>query len=155
METEHDQQFNCLLFSQEENYLLLPAVSVLDVLEQTGHNIVVDLQGAVLGKIQWQNRAIPLLSFDSACHGKMPKLDSYTKAAVVYSLSDSSNTKHFAFTVKGNPQKVTVSRENIQAMVVHDDEYFVKSKNVLDGDKEVYIPDLPELAHYIDRQLIS
>ena len=85
---DNKQQLDCVLLPQFELNLLLPRANVVQVIDGEQLDIVVDLQGGMLGKMQWHGWTVPLLSFEAVAHGVTPKYNRDTKSVILHSLMD-------------------------------------------------------------------
>ncbi|GIX21952.1 MAG: hypothetical protein KatS3mg121_0735 [Gammaproteobacteria bacterium] len=86
----------------------MPAAVVADVLPGDALDIVVDLQGGLLGKLQWRGWTVPLLSFEAVLSEGIPRYNAQTRSALLYSLSDDPTQPFIALTVQGEPKPLRV-----------------------------------------------
>ncbi|HEY3486944.1 MAG TPA: chemotaxis protein CheW, partial [Gammaproteobacteria bacterium] len=110
--------------------------------------IVVDLQGGIIGKIQWQGWTVPLLSFEAVSQDTIPKFNSQTKAVIIHSLGDDEVRPYIALTVQGDPEVFTLTENDIKPAGKGKESDFVKTKVVLHAKTEALIPDLSTLVSY-------
>lgn len=146
------KQIECVLLPQFECNLLLPRASIVQVVESEQLDIVVDLQGALLGKLQWQGWTVPLLSFEAAIHSKVPKYNSETKSIIVHSLMDDEARPFIGLTCQGMPKVIEINDRNIK-IINGGDSDFIQSKVIINADTEAYIPELPVLVSYTAQYL--
>lgn len=142
------QQLECVLLPQSEINLLLPRASVVQVIESEKLDIVVDLQGGMLGKLQWRGWTVPLLSFESVTNGSIPKFNLDTKSVILHSLIDDAVTPYIAITLQGPPKELQIDKDNIKPVTGFIANDFVKSKVIINAEIEAYIPELPVLVTY-------
>ena len=142
-----EKNIDCVLVPQFETQLLLPRASVVQVIDSEKLDIVVDLQGGVLGKLQWQGWTIPLVSFESIINGTIPKFNRDTKAVILHSLIDDAVTPYIAVTSQGMPQDIEIFEAKIDMTEVSDSD-FIQSKVYINSDIQAYIPELPVLVTY-------
>jgi chemosensory pili system protein ChpC len=145
---DEKQQMECVLLPQFESNILLPRSAIVKVIDSDDLDIVVDLQGGMLGKLQWHGWTVPLLSFESITGGAIPKFNRETKSAIVHSLIDDSVTPFIALTLQGSPQAVEVNEKNTKIIPGFVGNDFVKSKVIINSEIEAYIPELPVLVTY-------
>jgi chemosensory pili system protein ChpC len=138
----------CVLMPQFEVKLLLPRASVLDLLDAEDMQIVVDLQGGIIGKIQWQGWTVPLISFEAASRDAIPKFNLETKAVIIHSLADDELHPYIALTVQGDPEVMTLTDGDVKTMAKEEDNDFVRSKVLLHTRIEAIIPDIATLVSY-------
>lgn len=137
----------CMLLPLFEGNLLLPKASIVHVIDSEKLDIVVDLQGGIVGKIQWQGWTVPLVSFESVVYGTIPKYNRETKSVVIHSLIEDALRPFIAITVQGDLQFLSVSEENME-IVEADESDFIQSKVLINTETEAYIPELSVLATY-------
>lgn len=142
------QKLDCALLPQFEINLLLPRASIVQVIESEGLDIVVDLQGGMLGKLQWHGWTVPLLSFEAVSNGTIPKYNRDTKTVIVHSLMDDAITPYIALTLQGSPQAIEINSKNTKAVTGFIANDFIKSKVIINTEIEAYIPELPVLVTY-------
>lgn len=143
-----NEAIECVLMPQFEVKLLLPRASVVDLLDAEDMRIVVDLQGGIIGKIQWQGWTVPLISFEAASSDTIPKFNLQTKAVVIHSLADDEVHPYIALTVQGDPEVMTLAEGDVKALGKEENNDFVQSKVLLHTKTEAIIPDLATLVSY-------
>jgi chemosensory pili system protein ChpC len=144
---DEKSQIQCALLPQFETNLILPRASIVQLVEGRQLDIVVDLQGGMLGKLQWHGWTVPLLSFEAVAHNALPKYNSETKSIIVHSLMDDAVTPFIALTVQGEPRPMELTEKNTKVISGGEND-FVQSKVLIDTEIEAYIPELPVLVTY-------
>jgi chemosensory pili system protein ChpC len=148
-----ESTIECVILPQFDSNLLLPRSIVVDVLDAEHMHIIVDLQGGIIGKLQWHGWTVPLLSFEAINNGTIPKFNSKTKAVVLYTLGDDSTRPYIALTVQGNPKAFLLSDEDMQSKGKDKDSDFIQSRIAIRGSTEALIPDLLTLVSYTSQYL--
>lgn len=146
-----DGRIECVVLPQFQGSLLLPRASVVEVVEGRNMDIVVDLQGGVIGKMQWRGWTVPLVSFEAASSGTIPKFNSETKSVILHSLADNTERPYIALTVQGNPKTIEVEESHLKMAGGTDDNDFVQSRVWVNAEFEAVIPDLSMLVSYISQ----
>ena len=149
---ENDKQIQCMLLSLFKGALLLPRASVVHVIDSDKLDIVVDLQGGIIGKIQWQGWTVPLISFESILNESIPKFNHDTKSVIVHSLIDDGIKPFIALTSQGDPKPINITDKNMKIMEA-DSGDFVQNKVLINTKIEAYIPELPVLVTYTAQYL--
>jgi chemosensory pili system protein ChpC len=150
---EENGAIECVLIPQFEVKLLLPRASVVDLIDGEDMHIVVDLQGGIIGRLQWQGWTVPLISFEAASNDAIPKFNQETKAVVIHSLGDDEKHPYIALTVQGDPEVLSLAGGDIKAVGKEKGNDFVKSKVLLHARTEALIPDLDTLVSYTSQYL--
>lgn len=148
-----DDPIKCVILPQFQGSLLLPRASVVEVVDGRDLDIVVDLQGGVIGKMQWRGWTVPLVSFEAASSGSIPKFNSETKSVILHSLADDSTRPYIALTVQGNPKTIEVQDSHLKVIPNAESNDFVQSKVWVNAEFEALIPDLSMLVTYTSQYL--
>jgi chemosensory pili system protein ChpC len=148
---EENGAIECVLIPQFEVSLLLPRASVVDLIDGEDMQIVVDLQGGIIGKIQWQGWTVPLISFEAASNDTIPKFNLQTKALVIHGLGDDEKRPYIALTVQGDPEVLSLADGDVKSIGKEKGNDFVKTKVLLHAKTEALIPDLDTLVSYTNQ----
>lgn len=148
-----DDPVQCVILPQFQGNLLLPRVSVVEVVNGQDMDIVVDLQGGVIGKMQWRGWTVPLVSFEAASGGSTPKFNSETKSVILHSPADDSARPYIAVTVQGNPKAIEVQESQLKVITGTESNDFVQSKVWINAEFEAVIPDLSMLVTYTSQYI--
>jgi chemosensory pili system protein ChpC len=131
-----------------EGYLLLPNVSVAEVVEYIRPQDRDGVPEFYLGDIVWRGLALPLISFEVANGGPKPKKSANVRIAVLNSVgSDSKKLPFLAILTQGIPRLVKVSSE----LIKEDGETqgpAESSRVKVDGEPAI-IPNLPYLESLV------
>ena len=142
---------NCLIINQTASKLLLPKVALVEVINGQDLDIVVDLQGALLGKLQWKGWTVPLLSFEAARDGSIPKFNNDTQSTLWHAQTDDEVYPFIGLTAQGDMEPVAIKEEDLYPVDIAADNEFVHSVVRIGEGEELYIPDLAALAAYAKR----
>lgn len=143
-----DDRIQCVILPQFQGCLLLPRANVVELITGRDLDIVVDLQGGVIGKMQWRGWTIPLVSFESVSSGLIPKFNSETKSVILHSLADDDARPYIAITIQGNPKTIEIEESQIKMISGAESDDFVQSKIWVNAEFEAIIPDLSMLVSY-------
>ena len=148
-----DEQIQCVLLPQFDTTLLLPLASVVEVIEGQNLDIVVDLQGGVIGKMTWRGWTVPLVSFEAASNSQIPKFNSESKAVILHSLADDQARPYIGLTVQGNPTSMSIRGDQLKVISSTGGSDFVQSKVWINTETEAIIPDIAMLVTYTSQFL--
>ena len=148
-----DDQIQCVLLELFDTTLLLPLASVVEVVDGKNLDIVVDLQGGVIGKMTWRGWTVPLVSFEAASAGHIPKFNSESKAVILHSLAEDQSRPYIALTVQGNPKSMAVQGDQLKVVSSKGGSDFVQSKVWINTETEAVIPDISMLVTYTSQYL--
>lgn len=98
-----------LLVPLAEHRLLVPRANVAEV---AGWREPRPLQNALpwlLGTIDWEGESIPLMSFEGASGGAIPRPGGRTRIVLLRTLTDALTTRLFGIVTQGFPQLVRVN----------------------------------------------
>ena len=89
--------------------LILPRLSVAEVMGYARPRPVRNSPNWLLGLINWQGQEIPLVSFEGLCGRKIPERANRTRIAVLYSIGAHMEPPVFALMTQGYPYLVRVN----------------------------------------------
>jgi len=140
---------HCALAPMPAESLLLPTNVIAEVIEYIDPAPLSDTPQWLLGQIEWDNRQIPVFSFDALISGKEPgKISSKNRIMIVKSLSDSARMPYLGILISDIPSLLSVQMDE---MIHTGDER--KSMGVFCHvrvqDQAAVIPDLDRLTHLV------
>lgn len=145
---ETNESVHCVILPQFNSNLLLPRSNIVAILQGEELDIVVDLQAGIIGKVRWRGLAIPLISFEAACHSEMAKFNSETKTVILHSLSDDEGQPYIALTLQGRAQELELSEEQLSVVGSAEENDMVLNTVQINEDIQADIPDIPMLVSY-------
>jgi chemosensory pili system protein ChpC len=123
--------------------LILPRLSVAEVMGYTRPRPVRGAPAWLLGLINWQGQEIPLISFEGLCSRKIPERVNRTRIAIMYTISGHMDPPVFALMTQGYPYLVRV---NATVLSVDPENAFSEDSPVLNrlrmANERPVIPDL-------------
>lgn len=144
------QEIYSLLVPLAENRLVLPRANIAEV---TGYRDPKPYPGSLpwlLGSIEWERQRIPLMSFEGASGGIVPKVGGRTRIVLFRTLTDVLEVPYFGIITQGFPQLVRVNATVLSRKVDAD---WPATGPVLCQVQMVnqtpLIPDLPKLEQMI------
>ena len=141
----------CLFIPVKEKTLLLPNVSVAEIISFEQPVRRPEMPPWFLGHVEWRNTLVPVVSFELA-NGERPDLDdSIDRIAVINSVSAQSRMPFFAIPVTGIPRLVRVTPESIAPMSTRHKLAEHAAVTVGEQKEEAVIPNLDHL----ERMLLS
>ncbi len=140
---------------QSTGGILLPASALVEVVDSTELNVVVDLQSGILGKMQWKNTAIPLISYEAAATLVPAAFAAGTKAVVVRIAVDDISLKYMAIAVSSAPRVIELSRGHIKEVPAEDelDNFLAYARVQVDGQL-LWLPNMESVALHILEQAV-
>lgn len=155
MPNDSTMPLRCIVLPITTDYsLLLPNVSLVEIIEGEDLDIVVDPQGGLIGKIQWHGWHVPLLAFDAASYDTIPKFNMETKIILIHSLSTDLRMPYLGLTVQGVPKRVVFSEGQLKPCRKTMDSNLVEAM-VKFENKTLVVPNLAEIIIYINSKLSS
>ena len=92
-----------LLLPLADRTLILPNVAVAELIDYQPGTFDLDSPPWYLGQVNWRDRQIPLLSFESACGGKTV-IAERARIVILNTLSGRANLRFIALLVQGIPR---------------------------------------------------
>ena len=103
MHEHRTSQLTGLLLPLADRTLILPNVAVAELIDYQSGTFDLDSPPWYLGRVNWRNRQIPLLSFESACGGKTV-IGERAHIVVLNALGGWLDLKFMALLVQGIPR---------------------------------------------------
>lgn len=103
MHEHRTSQLTGLLLPLADRTLILPNVAVAELIDYQPGTFDLDSPPWYLGRVNWRNRQIPLLSFESACGGKTV-IGERARIVVLNALGGRPDLKFMALLVQGIPR---------------------------------------------------
>jgi len=143
------QEIRGVLFPLSEGQLLLPNLTMLEVI---GFREAEGVKGApewLLGMVRWNQRRIPLVIFDYFISHQIPEPGYHARIAICYNPKADSRIPLIAILCHSVPRLARLNRETLKDV---DDSAFTQMvlKKVRYQDADAWIPDLPGLADMMD-----
>ena len=135
-----------LLIPLADARLLVPRACVAEI---GGYQAPASMAGAppwYLGLVQWNGRAIPLISFEGLCRHPTPAVSSRSRLVVMHAIGERVDAGAYALVSQGFPQLVRVSADVVRpdsAYAVPEDDPVVCRVRML--NETPWIPDLERL----------
>lgn len=110
MNTETRELYS-LLVPLSEDRLILPRACVAEVVRYTRPEQRTGSQNWMLGTINWNGRALPVVAFEGTIGKDIPAATGRTRVVVFYSSTGKIRAGYFGMLTQGFPQLVRVNRE--------------------------------------------
>ncbi len=111
------QQIKCALLTINEDRLLVPNASIVEIVPIRNIINVANKPKWFLGYLDWKSNSTPLISIETMVGVHMPSLASGdVKAAVVYAHGDDKSLPFISFLVQGAPSVVNVFETDLEAV---------------------------------------
>lgn len=143
------QDVSTLLIPVEGKTLILPNVSVAEILEYNEPTRQSDVPTWYLGDIEWRTLQIPLISFESVNEQTFSNRASNAKIAILNGITDNPRLPFWGIVTQGTPRQMRINPQEI-----------IKDENTSTGPAEAMsvvvngeaarIPDLD----FIEKQLL-
>jgi chemosensory pili system protein ChpC len=111
---ESIQVIASLLLPVKGKTLLLPNVSVAEVVDYQTPKAEPNAPQWFLGKISWRGLTIPLISFEAANGEDLARFGENPRIAVINSIGTHQDVAFFAFVTQNIPRLVKVDNSNIE-----------------------------------------
>jgi len=139
--SEAPATLNCLLVPLADRHLLMPNVTVAELIAYRQPQATPGLPAWLLGQVQWRDLNLPLFCFEAADGGEA-RLGAQARVVVLNALGGRDHVKFIALLVQGIPRPVKVDaglpRANVALGLLELD-----AVNL--GDVQARIPDLVAL----------
>lgn len=105
------EELYSLLVPLAEDRLIVPRACVAEVVRFTGPEHTEGSQPWMLGTVNWNGRALPVISFEGAIGKEVPAQTGRTRIVVFHGSTGDLKTGYYGILTQGFPQLVRVNRE--------------------------------------------
>ncbi len=109
--SDEDEELYSLLVPLFDERLIIPRACVAEVVRYTAPEHREGSQNWMLGTINWNGRALPVVAFEGAIGRDIPAPTGRTRVVVFYSSTGKIKSGHFGIITQGFPQLVRVNRD--------------------------------------------
>jgi chemosensory pili system protein ChpC len=106
-----DEELYSLLVPLADERLIIPRACVAEVVRYTAPEQKEGSKNWMLGTINWNGRALPVVAFEGAIGKDIPAPTGRTRVVVFYSAGGKLKTGYYGVITQGFPQLVRVNRE--------------------------------------------
>ncbi len=106
-----EEELYSLLVPLADERLIIPRACVAEVVRFTAPEHREGSQNWMLGTINWNGRALPIVAYEGAIGKDIPATTGRTRVVVFYSSTGSIQAGYFGIVTQGFPQLVRVNRE--------------------------------------------
>ena len=111
MSAAADEELYSLLVPLSDERLIIPRACVAEVVRYTSPDHREGSQNWMLGTINWNGRALPVVAYEGAIGKDIPAPTGRTRVVVFYSSTGKLPVGYFGVITQGFPQLVRVNRE--------------------------------------------
>jgi chemosensory pili system protein ChpC len=152
MQTRAADTVHCLLIPLHQEQLLLPNAAVAEVTVYLKPEPQADAPDWYLGKINWRERKVPLVSFEIASGGTPPPGSHGVRITVLNTLNANPRVPYIALLTQGIPGLKQVKEQHL----IPADEFALKQRHSVAGsvkldDATLLIPDIDDLEKRLER----
>lgn len=105
---------HCLLLPLQTDVALLPNAAVAEVIPYSQPVAVEDAPEWLIGYINWRERRVPLVMFETASDGEVGRINASSRIAVLNTLNGNSQLPYIAIVMQGLPSLQIVRTNTIQ-----------------------------------------
>jgi len=119
MQDNYSDELYGLLVPLASERLLLPRVTVAEVITWQAPEKTEGTPAWHLGIIQWNGRPIPVISFEAMCGQAFPAPGGRTRIAVVVAIGEQLTSGYFGVVTQGFPQLVRANADVVKSEPNH------------------------------------
>ncbi len=100
----------CVLITLAEGRLLLPRTCIAEVTSLGELKRIPGAPGWLLGQMDWNDRLVPVISFEATTGNKVPTPSTRTRVAIIPAVGNKLRAGFFGLLVQGFPHLVNVTQ---------------------------------------------
>jgi chemosensory pili system protein ChpC len=144
-ETEKTGQIDCLLMPLRERQLLLPNVTVAEIIPFSHLLTTNSAVDWILGRISWRGISIPVICYEILNNTPSPSPNPAARFAVINGVGKHSQMPFYAMLVQGIPKLKKVNENEIQQIDAMGKGTLDVMSVALDGEESAFIPDMAKI----------
>jgi chemosensory pili system protein ChpC len=109
--SDESEELYSLLIPLSEDRLIVPRACVAEVVRFGKADVVQGGEAWMVGSVNWNGRALPVVSFEGMLGKDIPAPTGRTRIVVFYSTSGMLKSGYFGVLTQGFPQLVRVNRQ--------------------------------------------
>lgn len=119
MQDNYSDELYGLLVPLATERLLLPRVTIAEVVTWQQPEKNEGTPPWYLGTIQWNGRAVPVISFEAMCGQSFPPPGGRTRIAIIVAVGDQLTGGYFGIVTQGFPQLVRANADVVKPELNH------------------------------------
>ncbi|WP_430460514.1 chemotaxis protein CheW [Thalassolituus sp. LLYu03] len=139
--TNTPDQVDCLLIPLKDKNLLLPNVTVAEIIPFSHLLTTASSVDWILGRIDWRGTAVPVVCYEMLNNHHAPAPNPNARFAVINGVGNNSRLPFYALLIQGIPRLVHVAQDAIQEVEAMNQGAYDQAAVTLDGENAM-IPDL-------------
>lgn len=142
---DNQDEISCLLLPLKEKQLLLPNVSVAEIVPFSHLLTTASSAKWVLGQVEWRGVSVPVACYELINNQPAPAPNTEARFAIVNGISGNAKLPFYAILIQGIPRLVRVNKEDLKPVeAMHIAEYDACAVNI-EQSGSAMIPDLDKL----------
>jgi chemosensory pili system protein ChpC len=115
---DNSQTLSCVMVPMNGRQLLLPNVTIAEVVDYVGASTVADMPEWLVGYLDWRGLQLPIISYDAANGGKVSVSgDNRGRIIILNTISDHHKDLPFlALITQGIPSQARLTEEQIRKL---------------------------------------
>jgi len=132
----------CLLLPVTDTRLLLPNTAVAEVVGYSSVRAADSGPSWLVGDVAWEERRVPLLSYEAACGDMAPEPSPRSRVALCYNIGERLHYDYLGVVTQGHPHLVRVERSIVELLGSAASEDTATLCHIKVGGAPAVIPDL-------------
>lgn len=142
---EQTDGISSLLLPLKEKQLLLPNVSVAEIIPFSQLLTTASPAKWILGQVSWRGLSVPVVCYELINDKPAPAPNTEARFAIVNGILGHAKLPYYAILIQGLPKPVRINQEDLQSVEgIENDEYDACAVNI-EQSGEATIPDLDKL----------
>ena len=148
-ETEKTGQIDCLMIPLRDRQLLLPNVTVAEIIPFSHLLTTNSAVDWILGRINWRGVTIPVICYEILNNTPAPSPNPAARFAVINGVGSHSRMPFYGLLVQGIPRLKKVKESEIQQIDAMGKGVLDIMAVALDAEESAFIPDMAKVEQHL------
>ncbi len=150
--SEQKDELKCILLTLQSENVILPNAAVAEIIPSRDVVAIDNAPAWMLGTMSWRGYDVPLVSFEAAS-GSMVNVSTSTQVAVLYSLTEDTETPYIGLAISGVPHVSMFSRNQIRVDDMAGNEHPMVAQKIRVNGASASILDLEAMESMVQQNL--
>lgn len=150
---EQIDEVSCMLLPLKDKQLLLPNVSVAEIVPFSHLLTTASSQSWILGRIEWRGITLPVVCYEMLNQHNAPAPNPNARFAIINGVGNHPNLPFYAVLIQGIPRQARIQEADIQTVEALNQGAYDAQAVSIGQDESAMIPDLDKVEEALLRAI--